>query len=399
MNTSKGLTTLRDERGQTDTSLVSERGKTDDSFAEHRKQTESDTDEQIKTDRQGADDARAQTRENIDAKTLSDRLGRTKAKANRTDVEISADNTLLTQRTRDDAAVDFERNLMDAALVREREINDTEATKFFEREREETDKNLLRERTHSDSETLRSSNLLTSEVLSHKETRAALTSRDEFLAIVSHDLRNPIGAILSYSELLLEDSPHSIEEAKKWAEVIRRNAQTSLRLISDILDMERFAEGKLQLNFASHNIDELIQETIETFKYAATERKISLRMAASKGNTRITCDRDRIAQVLGNLIGNAIKFTPENGLVSVEAHENENELEISVTDSGIGIPDTQKKRIFERYAQIENKNRQGLGLGLYISTMLIEAHRGKLEVTSTLGTGTVFTFSIPYSMH
>jgi signal transduction histidine kinase len=395
MKTTREATSLSDERGQTDISLVTERGKTDDSLAEHRKQTESDTDKQIKTDRQYADEARAQIREDIDAKTVSGRSGRTKAKENRTTVEISADNTLLNQRERDDAAVDFERNLMDAALVRERDLNDTEATKFFEREREETDKNLLRERERTDFEALLSSNLLMSEVLLHKETKAALTSRDEFLAIVSHDLRNPIGTIFSYSELLLGDFPRTEDKIKKWVEVIKRNAQTSLRLISDILDMERFAEGKLQLEFAMYSIDELIKETIESFSHAASERKISLRSVRSKTNKLITCDRDRIAQVLGNLIGNAIKFTPQNGLITVETYEGEHELQVSVSDNGIGIADDQKKRIFERYAQIENKDRRGLGLGLYISKMLVEAHHGQLRVASIQGKGTRFTFTIP----
>jgi signal transduction histidine kinase len=392
----KEPTTLHDERGQTDTSLVSERGKTDDSFAEHRKQNELDTDMQIEADRQDADDTRSENRKSADATTVSGRSGRTKANQNRTKVEVSADSTLNTQRQRDDEAVNFERNLMDAALVRERERNDAEANKFFVREREETDKNLLRERKHTDSEALRSSNLLSSEVSLHQATKAALTSRDEFLAIVSHDLRNPIGAILSYSELLLEDAPRTAEEGKQWAEVIKRNAQTSLRLISDILDMERFAEGKLQLTLVPQDMNQLIQEAIETFSHAASERNISLKCIPSPTNRPVLCDRDRIFQVLGNLIGNAIKFTPENGQITIETNETENELQVSVKDNGIGIPKDKINRIFERYAQLENKSRQGLGLGLYISSMLVEAHHGKLGVESTPGRGTTFTFSIPF---
>lgn len=386
---------IHDERGKTDDSLVSERGKTDDSFAEHRKQTEIDTDTKVKTDRLGADEARNENRKNTDATTDAGRSGRTKFLKNRTSGEIIADQSLSDQRDRDDAAVESERSLMDAAMIHERGLNDVESGKFLDLERKETDKNLLRERTHMDSEALLSSNRLTKELSSHKVTKAALTSRDEFLAIVSHDLRNPIGAILSYSELLLEDVPRTDDESKKWAEVIKRNAETSLRLISDILDMERFAEGKLHMNFAQRDIDALIRETIESFIHSANERRINLRAVPSESNELVSCDRDRMGQVLGNLISNALKFTPEGGSVTIGMQQVGDVVSVSVTDTGPGIPDEKKKRIFDRYAQIGDKDRSGLGLGLYISKMLIAEHQGHLEVATTLGKGSKFTFTIP----
>ncbi len=397
MEVSKEQSSLHDERGKTDSSLVSERGKTDDSFAKHRKKTESDTDKQIEAGRQDADDVRAQARKSADAKTALGKSGLNQNNQIQTSIEILTEKTLQTQRIRDDEAVDFERTLMDAALIRERESKEKEANKFFKQEREETDKNLSRERSHTDSEVLRTSDLLSNEMISHKATKAELTSRDEFLAIVSHDLRNPIGAILSYSDLLLEDGNLSGDDAKKWAQVIKRNAENSLRLISDILDMERFAEGKLQLNFAPTNIDKLINETVESFKYTAAEKNISLRSVPSGAIRLINFDQDRIAQALANLLGNAIKFTPENGLITVAAHESADNLKVSVSDNGVGIPAGQQNRIFERFAQLENKNRVGLGLGLYISKMLIEAHQGNLVVDSEIGKGTIFTFTIPYS--
>jgi signal transduction histidine kinase len=384
-----------DERGQTDTSLVSERGKTDDSFAGHRRQTELETDRRVQHDRQGADIARAQSRESTDATTDLGRAGRSKFQKNRTNDEMTADNTLHDQRVRDDAAVTSERSLMDAALVSERAHNDVESARFLQRERKEADRNLLRERTRTDSEALLSSNLLTSELSSHKATKLALTSRDEFLAIVSHDLRNPIGAILSYADLLLEEFPRTNNEARSWAEVIKRNAETSLRLISDILDMERFAEGKLNMKFAARDIDALIRETIESFLHIAAEKKITLHMTPSENHRLVSCDRDRIGQVLANLIGNALKFTPANGTITVESSQTANEAKVSVTDTGAGIPNEQKKRIFDRYTQLGNKDRQGLGLGLYISNMLVDAHQGKISVISAKGKGSVFSFIIP----
>ncbi len=396
MQKDKHVPSLHHERGQTDISLISERGKTDDSFADHRKQTEQETNRKVENYRTDADNARDKNRKTTDAHTDLGRSGRTKIQKNRTLDEKAADNSLFAQRALDDAAVVSERTLMDAALVIERELNDVESNKFLDRERKETDKNLLRERTHTDSEALVSSNLLTKELSSHKATKAELTSRDEFLAIVSHDLRNPIGAILSYTELLLEHEEHVDNDLRKWTEVIKRNAETSLRLISDILDMERFAEGKLQLNFAPRDIDALIRESVEIFLPMAYERNITLRAISTESNQLVNCDRDRVGQVVTNLISNALKFTPKEGKVTISTQYFATEVVVSITDTGIGISEDQQTRIFDRYAQIGNQDRQGLGLGLYISSMLVEAHQGKIGITSESGSGSTFSFTLPY---
>ena len=393
--TEKMHSSLLEERGQTDTSLVTERGKTDNSFADHRKQTESETDRRVKSDRQGADDVRAQNRLNADATTDLGRSGRTKTQKNRTETEISQDNSLIAQRERDDAAVDSERNLMDEALVHERGLNDVESIKFLDRERKETDKSLQRERVHTDQEYLVSKNRLNIEQTSHLATKAALTSRDEFLAIVSHDLRNPIGAILSYAELLLEEKDLSSDDVKCWTQVIRRNAKTSLRLINDILDMERFAEGKLVLKFAPRDINTLVRESVESLVHVALERKINVTVGVREEGPLSNCDRDRIGQVLANLIGNAIKFTPEGGAVCVTTKFKNNEFQVLVTDTGPGIPDNKREKIFGRYTQLGNKDREGLGLGLFISAMLVEAHGGKIGVANSSENGSTFCFTVP----
>ncbi len=386
---------LLKDRGVTDVSLVAERGKTDHSFAGYRRQTELETDRQIKSDRLEADDACIQSRIKTDATTNLGRAGRTKEAMTRTTVEVRADNYLRAQRDQDDAALSFERTLMDAALVRERGLNDVESLTFLVNERNETDKCLLEERVHTDHDYVMSKNRLNSEQTSHDVTRAALTSRDEFLAIVGHDLRNPVGTILSYGELLLEDSPRTLAEAKAWAEVITRNARLSLRLINDILDIERHAEGKLLMEFADCNMNRIILETVENFEHVAAAKNIRLDYLSPAGCLTVDCDGHRIARVLTNLIGNALKFTPEGGRVSVSAECTGNEFRMLVRDTGPGIPEEQKKNIFNRYAQLTNKDRQGLGLGLYISAMLVGAHQGKIEISSELGAGSTFSVMIP----
>jgi signal transduction histidine kinase len=389
---------LLQERELTDGSLVIERGRTDESLGDLRNKTERETDEKVKSDRQEADDARAQNRAetDIDAFVREAESGGFQAN-NKTEEHQVLEDRLNEQRQSDDDVAGTERLLMDAAIRNERAQKETLLNQLLHKERGETDENLLRERQHTDSEVQRHSELLTNEQSSHSETKAALTTRDEFLAIVSHDLRNPIGTIIAFANLLLEDSAAAQmgDESKKWVEVIKRNAKTSLRLIGDILDMERFAEGKLELQLGRHNVQDLVEQSVESFVHIAAENQIFLRAIPLDVGAVGICDRDRVAQVLSNLIGNALKFTPAGGSVTVRVQQTEKELHVSVSDTGPGIPIEQQRRIFDRFAQIKNKDRRGLGLGLYISKMLIEAHRGQLWVVSAPGVGSNFCFTLP----
>ncbi len=267
--------------------------------------------------------------------------------------------------------------------------------RLVSQERVATDKNLLGERNKTDLEAERSADLLNAEHAEHLKTKSALTTREEFVAIVSHDLRNPIGAVLSAAEILLEDSSPGIgSESRTLAQLIKRNAETSLRLIRDILEMERIVEGKFQLQLTENRIDDLIRDSVEGCSHVAATKNISLQILASKDGV-LSCDRDRVAQILSNLIGNAVKFTPENGSITVATQESENEIRVSIQDTGPGIPYDQKTRIFERFAQLGNQQRGGIGLGLYISKTLAESHSGNLGVTSEPGLGSTFWFTLP----
>ena len=231
----------------------------------------------------------------------------------------------------------------------------------------------------------------------HTKTKASLTTRDEFLAIVSHDLRNPIGAISSCMEMLLEESVERKidKETRSWIELAKRNADSSLRLINDILDMERIAEGKLELEVTRCDIGKLIKETMDSFVHAAAAKNVLLRCVPTVITETLDCDRDRLVQVLSNLIGNALKFTPEGGKIVLKAEGAAADVTISVRDTGIGIHDEKKDQIFEKFTQLGSKDRRGLGLGLHISKMLVEAHGGKLWVESKLGEGSLFSIKLP----
>ena len=266
--------------------------------------------------------------------------------------------------------------------------------------REATDKNLLNERTQTDSDAVHSSGLLAAEKVAHTSTRAALTTREEFIAIVSHDLRNPIGAISSCAEMLLADTLHesAVDELKHWIVFMKRNADTSLRLIGDILDMERIAEGQLGLHLSEYNLSRLIKETVENNSQMALAKSILLRASPTMAPDTFSFDKDRVAQVLSNLVSNALKFTSEGGSVVIDLQDKGSEVQVSVKDTGPGIAQDKQLRIFERFAQIQNKDRRGLGLGLYISKMFVELHQGKLWVESELGKGSVFYFTLPKIM-
>jgi signal transduction histidine kinase len=385
---------LKQERGQTDESLTTERGKTDESLLSLRRKTERETDQKVQSGRQEADEARAQSRTEIDLSRETKSSGSSKSK---TRDQQNLETSLQDQREFDDNTVVEERSRMDAAIRQERAQKEAVLTKFLDRERGETDENLMLERKQTDSVVTRSANLLTAELSSHSSTKAALTTRDEFLAIVSHDLRNPIGAVVSCADMLLEDAGNADmnNETRHWIEFMKRNAETSLRLIRDILDMERVTEGKLNLRLGEHSIDALLKDAVESSTHAALAKNIFLRALPSSISGGVICDHDRIAQVLSNLVGNALKFTPEGGSVTLKVEEVDSEMRVSVSDSGPGIPEDQQQNIFGRYTQLANKDRRGLGLGLYISKMLIEAHRGKLWVTSVPPGGSTFCFTLP----
>lgn len=268
---------------------------------------------------------------------------------------------------------------------------------LLEQERELTDQNLKVERTRTDSEVHQATNLLSDEIAEHSKTKISLTTRDEFVAIVSHDLRNPIGAASSCAEMLLEDPAYQGMDVKvkNWIEFIKRNVDTSLRLIGDLLDVERMAQGKFELKPEKHNIGQITRETIESFAATASAKNILLRALPSDIAGDIVCDRDRIMQILSNLISNALKFTPDGGSVTIKAKTSEAEVQISVTDTGPGIPEEKLEQIFERFTQLGSNDRKGLGLGLYISKMLVEAHNGRLWIQSKTGEGSTFFFTIP----
>jgi signal transduction histidine kinase len=311
-----------------------------------------------------ADQAKVQSRSDSDA---SRDLGR--ADMGRTGAERQAegDERLRVERQTSDQAIKGERLRADAA----------------------TEKG----RSHYQASAKSSAELLSQEQKRHQKTKAALTTREEFLAIVSHDLRNPLNNIAMETQNLLEEP----EAAKEIALSINRSAGEMLRLIEDLLDIERIAVGKLTLHFEEHDVSEIIKQAVEQLQGAAASKGVTLEAKDQDVCGHVLCDRSRVMQVLSNLIGNAIKFTPAKGRICVSCQRTgpEGEVQISVSDTGEGIAPEKIKTIFERFSQIHNQDRRGIGLGLYIAKMMVEEHPGRIWVESKLGEGSTFHFTLP----
>ena len=234
---------------------------------------------------------------------------------------------------------------------------------------------------------------------SQRATRESHDAREELLAIVAHDLRTPIGIVLSCSEALREMLPKGPagEEMRTLADVTERAARGMTKLIADLLDTSSIAAGRLRLDVQEHPIAVLLRESTELLAPLANQKAIRLetRLTANiTENARVRCDLDRIKQVLVNLISNAIKFTPERGAITVCA-TGAAEVTLTVSDNGPGITEEAMPHIFERYWTGRAKAGEDTGLGLFIAQGIIAAHGGQITVARGVGTGTSFSFTLP----
>jgi signal transduction histidine kinase len=378
------------ERQDTDQSLGDERVKTNDELNHVRRGLARKTEKELEHHRETTDEAVTVAREASDLERDHERDASGYDRMN--DQKIG-DYRLRAERQQSDQAVASERARSDLAIETERASKSIAEDQILRNERNLTDTHLKAERDSTDA----ASGKLTFEVAEHMKTKASLTTREEFLAVVSHDLRNPIGAISTCMDMLLDEaeSLKTDEDTRNWVIFAKRNADSALRLISDLLDMERIANGKLGVTFRSEDIGRILRETCQNFSRAAAVKGVRLKVHPLTNPETISCDADRVSQVLSNLVGNALKFTPEGGKIDLTIQPFENEIQVRVSDTGDGIPEDKLERIFDRFAQLGVKDRRGLGLGLHISKMLAEAHRGTLDVESKVGEGSSFTLTLP----
>ena len=232
----------------------------------------------------------------------------------------------------------------------------------------------------------------------YEQAQRAVRTREEVLAIVSHDLRSPLSAIRTSADQLLLHAGHPArnpEQVARTAERIQRASQRMTHMIRDLLDLSNIEAGRLSIEPADHEAGELAEAAADMLREVAAEKGIRLEALPDNARTRVRCDRERILQVFSNLIGNAIKFSNEGSAILLGVREEPERVVLCVEDRGAGIPEAQLDHVFERYVHRERRSGGGLGLGLAISKAIIEAHGGTIWARSTLGAGSTFSFSLP----
>jgi signal transduction histidine kinase len=344
------------EREQTDESLRVERAKVDDALGEQLTALDEAADAVIERARQRADAVLAEAR----------------AKTDRQPATSSVAAVIEKKRVREDEAVRVERATADATVRVER----AEQAALLSSEREETDRDLLSERARADH---------------------ALAARDEFLGIVSHDLRNMLNSVVGFAALIetaMTRKDHEVQVGEH-ARRIRRAGARMGRLVGDLVDVASIEAGRLAMTRDIGDPTHVVNEAVETFQAQASANGISLLTEIVTPSPLAAFDPARILQVLTNLLGNAIKFTPEGGTVLVRVEHIGEEIRFLVSDTGIGIANDQLTAVFQRFLQIAQNDRRGVGLGLYISKCIIEGHGGRIWAESRLGKGSTFCFTLP----
>ena len=229
------------------------------------------------------------------------------------------------------------------------------------------------------------------------EAETATRARDQMLGVVAHDLRNPLGTIVMAAELLEEAMGPESNPSRKHLAIIRRAGERMNRLIQDLLDVKRMENGRLSVDPKPVPAGTLLGEAVEMLRTLAAGSTIELVLTPSNDLPSVLADQVRVQQVLSNLIGNAIKFTPKGGRITVHGETAETHVRVAVSDTGPGIAADQLPHIFAQYWQGARTDRRGIGLGLAIAKGIVEAHNGRIWVESVVGQGSTFYFTLPVS--
>lgn len=231
------------------------------------------------------------------------------------------------------------------------------------------------------------------------ESERANLAKDSFLAMLSHELRTPLTPVLT-SVLALEQSDGLPEEVRASLQMIRRNVELEARLIDDLLDLTRISKGKVQLNLEEVDAHSLLRNALEICQADIDKKNLSLSTDFAAANVCLDADPARLQQIFWNLIKNAVKFTPEGGRLEIRTQNNDGQLQVQVSDSGMGIDAETLPKIFNAFEQGDRKQLGGLGLGLAISKALVETHNGKLAAESAgKDQGATFTAMFPVAEH
>lgn len=249
---------------------------------------------------------------------------------------------------------------------------------------------------------LRVRNLLSTRRL-HVDLARAYRHKTDFLASMSHELRTQLSSIIGFSELLADDRPDRFDDPsrRKFLAQINSSGRYLLALIDDILDLSKVEAGQTVLRIEDVAIADIVRDVASTMEPIAAKKSIRIDAdGAAAGH--VPADVGKVRQMLLNLVSNAVKFTPDRGHVSIDARRLDGAVEISVSDTGIGIAESDRARLFEPFRQLDStiaRQQHGTGLGLALTKRFAELHGGKIAVMSELGKGSVFTLTLPLVAH
>jgi signal transduction histidine kinase len=221
----------------------------------------------------------------------------------------------------------------------------------------------------------------------------------DYISMLVHELRSPLSVIKGASDLIIKEAPTlTKEQIEMLLSQIRNSSGNLLNLVNDILDVSKLNAGRFEIKKTSNNLPQLIKETVSYLDPLLKIKSINANVEVNGDLPLFDFDADRLRQVLNNLLSNAVKFTPKDGLITVSAHKRGDFAEVQVRDTGGGIPDEEKPKIFHKFVQVHNSTmmkEKGTGLGLVISKGIVETHGGKIWVEDNKPKGTVFVFTLP----
>jgi signal transduction histidine kinase len=229
----------------------------------------------------------------------------------------------------------------------------------------------------------------------YRVAQEAIRARDDLLSVVAHDLRNPLHVIVGQAALLQLDLDESMSRSRERARAVETAAKQMTRLIDDLMDITRMEIGGLSMEQAPVGVTDFLSDLVAAMAPFASSQSLSLSLELAQGLGEVRADRDRLLQVLQNLVTNAMKFSDAGGMVTVGAARREADVLFWVEDSGGGIDPRHLPHVFDRFWQAGIRRKQGAGLGLTVAKGIVEAHGGRIWAESTLGKGSRFSFTIP----
>lgn len=230
-----------------------------------------------------------------------------------------------------------------------------------------------------------------------EELKTLDKSKDDFLALVSHELRTPLSSIVAYTEVLLDEMPETEEEEKKYLGIIKDESDRLTRLINNVLDLSKMEAGRMPFNFQLVKLAALIDASVAGLTGLANKHQHTIVNDLKNSSLSVNVDPDKIIQVMSNIVSNAIKYTHDGGTISISGEVKDSMVKISIADNGVGIKKKDLDKVFDKFHQIEDVDHhsEGTGLGMPISKIIIENHKGKIWLKSVFGKGATFYFTLP----